>query len=56
MLINTLGDSLNCRDGSAGEINDNGGDAIGEEDWVPSTWAHLLKCLVNPSPALGAVC
>lgn len=28
-LINALGDSLNCRDGSAGEINDNGGDAIG---------------------------
>lgn len=35
-LINALGDSLNCRDGSAGEINDNGGDAIGGEDWVPS--------------------
>lgn len=36
MLINALGDRLNCRDGSAGEIHDTGGDAIGEEDWVLS--------------------
>lgn len=34
MLINALGDSLNCRDGSAGDISQLGGDAIRGEDWV----------------------
>lgn len=33
MLINALGDSLNYRDGSAGEISGNGRDATGGEDW-----------------------
>ena len=57
-LINALGDSLNCsdRDGSSGEISDNGGNAIGGEDWVPSDLGVFNKCSVNPSCALGAVC
>lgn len=33
MLINALGDSLNYRDGSTGEIGDNGRGATGGEDW-----------------------
>lgn len=32
-IINALGDSLNYRDGSAGEISDNGRGATGGEDW-----------------------
>lgn len=42
MLINALGDSLNCRDGSTGEISDLGGDAFGGEDWVLGDLGKLI--------------
>lgn len=55
MLINALGDSLNCRDGSAGEINDNGGGAIGGEDWVPSDLGTFTQQMFS-EPQLCARC
>lgn len=42
MLINALGDSLNCRYGNTREISDLGGDAIGGEGWVPGDLGTLI--------------
>ena len=42
MLINAWGDSLNCRDGSTGEISDLGGVAIMGEDWVLGDLGTLI--------------